>query len=55
MTLIVMMSWVVFWIDPAKFGPQIGLSVTAMLTLIAFQFTLTTSLPKVGYFTVLDQ
>lgn len=55
MTLIVLMSWVVFWIDPAKFGPQVGLSVTAMLTLIAFQFTLTTSLPKVGYFTVLDQ
>ena len=37
LTLIVMMSWVVFWIDPEKFGPQIGLSVTAMLTLIAFQ------------------
>jgi len=54
LTLIVMMSWVVFWIDPEKFGPQIGLSVTAMLTLIAFQFTLTTELPKLSYFTTLD-
>lgn len=52
--LIVVMSWAVFWIDPAKFGPQIGLSATAMLTLIAFLFATTNMLPALGYFTVLD-
>ena len=52
---ITMMSWVVFWISPERFGPQIGLSATSMLTLIAFQFSLTSELPKVSYFTLMDK
>jgi hypothetical protein len=52
--LIVAMSWAVFWINPAEFGPQIGLSATAMLTLIAFLFATTNMLPALGYFTILD-
>jgi len=53
--LIVAMSWTVFWVSPAQFGPQIGLSATAMLTLIAFQFALVNVLPRLAYFTVLDE
>jgi hypothetical protein len=53
--LIVMMSWAVFWINPEKFGPQIGISATSMLTLIAFQFALSAVLPKLSYFTVMDR
>jgi hypothetical protein len=52
--LIVAMSWAVFWINPAQFGPQIGLSATSMLTLIAFIFATTNMVPKIGYFTILD-
>ncbi len=52
--LIVAMSWAVFWINPAQFGPQIGLSATSMLTLIAFIFATTNMVPKLGYFTTLD-
>lgn len=52
--LIVAMSWTVFWIDPTNFGPQIGLSATSMLTLIAFMFSTTNMVPKLGYPTVLD-
>ena len=55
MVLIVVMSFAVFWISPERFGPQISLSVTAMLTLIAFQFLVASSLPKLSYFTVLDK
>jgi len=55
LALIVAMSWTVFWVSPAQFGPQIGMSATAMLTLIAFQFALVSVLPKLAYFTVLDQ
>ena len=44
----------IFWIDPAKFGPQIGLSATSMLTMIAFIFATTNMLPALGYFTILD-
>jgi len=53
--LIVFMSWVVFWINPAHFGPQIGMSATSMLTLIAFQFAMGNLLPRVNYFTRMDQ
>jgi hypothetical protein len=49
------MSWTVFWINPARFGPQIGLSATSMLTLVAFIFATTSMVPKLGYFTTLDQ
>ncbi len=53
--LIVFMSWAVFWINPVQFGPQIGLSATSMLTLIAFQFATKDILPKIPYFTILDR
>ncbi len=52
--LIVMMSWAVFWIDPAEGGTQIGVATTTMLTLIAFRFAIDTSLPKISYLTRLD-
>jgi len=53
--LIVFMSWCVFWINPAQFGPQIGLSATSMLTLIAFIFATTNMVPELGYLTLLDR
>ena len=46
LVLIVAMSWIVFWIDPAESGTQIGVSTTAMLTLIAFRFTIDGLVPK---------
>jgi gamma-aminobutyric acid receptor subunit beta len=49
------MSWTVFWIDPAQFGPQIGMSATSMLTLIAFQFAMANILPRLSYYTLLDK
>jgi hypothetical protein len=55
LSFIVMMSWAVFWINPVKFGPQLGISATSMLTLIAFQFALTGILPKLSYFTTMDK
>lgn len=55
LALIVAMSWSVFWINPAHFGTQIGLSATAMLTLIAFIFATSNVVPKLGYFTILDR
>jgi hypothetical protein len=52
--LIVLMSWCAFWMDPSQFGAQVGLSATAVLTLIAFIFATTNMLPRLGYFTRLD-
>jgi hypothetical protein len=52
--LIVAMSWVVFWIDPKEGGIQIGVSMSAMLTLIAYRFAIGADVPKVSYVTRMD-
>jgi hypothetical protein len=52
--IIVFMSWIVFWIDPQAVAPRISVSVTSMLTLIAYRFLLGGDLPKVSYLTRLD-
>jgi hypothetical protein len=52
--IIVFMSWVVFWLGPANVGPRLSVSVTSMLTLIAYRFLLGQSLPPVSYLTRLD-
>jgi hypothetical protein len=54
LTLIVFMSWAVFWIDPQQIA-RIGLSATAILTLIAYQFAFSSLLPRVSYLTRADR
>ena len=53
--LIVLMSYGVFWFPPGQIMPQITISVTAILSLITYEFTLQQSLPQVPYLTVLDK
>jgi cadmium resistance protein CadD (predicted permease) len=53
--MIVFMSWAVFWISPSQLGPQIGLSVTSMLTLIAYRFAIGNIVPNVDYLTRFDK
>jgi hypothetical protein len=52
--LILFLSWAVFWIDPSQVAAQIGVSGTAILTLIAFLFRLENILPPVSYLTHID-
>ena len=54
LTLIVFMAWTVFWIDPQNFGPQVGVSTAAALTLIAFLLSTRQLLPRVEYLTRAD-
>lgn len=54
LTLIVFMSYAVFWIDPANIGAQISLSSASILTLIAFYLHLSSILPPVPFPTRLD-
>jgi hypothetical protein len=54
LVLIVMMSWTVFWIDPATSNSQISVAVTSMLTLIAYRFAVDSQLPRLPYMTRLD-
>lgn len=52
--LMVMLSWTVFWIDPTELGAQVQISVTTILTVIAFAFAIQANLPKVPYLTFID-
>ena len=54
LVLIVMMSWMVFWIDPSLVATQISVSVTAMLTMIAYRFALGGLIPRLAFLTSLD-
>jgi hypothetical protein len=55
LALIVLMSYLVFYIDPEMLPSQVGLSTASVLTLIAFQFSLGYYLPRVAYLTRLDR
>lgn len=52
--LIVMMSWLVFWIDASLAASQISVAVTAMLTVIAYRFAMASMLPRLPFLTTLD-
>ena len=52
---IVLMAWLVFWIDPQFLPPQVGLSTASVFALIAFRFSLRSLLPKIDYMTYLDE
>ncbi|NRA98661.1 MAG: hypothetical protein HRU32_02400 [Rhodobacteraceae bacterium] len=52
---VVAMSWAIFWVPPKRFEFQIGLGATSMLTAIAFNLSISSQLPQLGYLTILDK
>jgi Neurotransmitter-gated ion-channel ligand binding domain/Neurotransmitter-gated ion-channel transmembrane region len=52
--LMVTLSWSVYWIDPKDLNSQVQISITTILTVIAFAFSISLSLPKVPYLTFID-
>lgn len=52
--LIIMMSWMAFWLDSSLSSSQISIATTSMLTLIAYRFIVTANLPKIAYMTRMD-
>lgn len=54
LVMIVLMSMLVFWMEPKEAGAQIGLAATSMLTLIAYRFMVGGKLPPVPYLTRMD-
>jgi len=55
MAIIVMLSWVVFWMTQEQLGRRAGISSTGMLTIIAYQFIIAGSLPRFPYLTMMDR
>lgn len=53
--LIVICATLVFYINPHFVEGRIGLAITALLTLVALQFTAAANLPDADYFTMLDK
>ena len=53
--IVVGMSWVIFWVPPSHFEFQIGIGATSMLTAIAFNLAISSTLPPVGYLTIMDK
>jgi hypothetical protein len=52
---IVAMSWVPRWINPKELGTNISIAATSFLTLVAYLFATSILLPRVNYFTRMDE
>ena len=53
--IIVSLTWVVFWMSDERLGRRAGVSSSGILTVIAYQFVTTSTLPRVSYLTVADR
>jgi hypothetical protein len=54
MSLIVFMSWTVFWLQPDIVPARIGISTASIFSLLALGFSIRLSLPEVSYMTRAD-
>lgn len=55
LSLIVLMAWCIFWLDPEAYRSQIAVGASAIFTLIAFQLSLGDTLPRISYLTSADK
>jgi neurotransmitter-gated ion-channel len=54
LVLIVVMSWLPFWVNPSDAGTQFSIASTTVLTLIAYRFVAAGYVPRLPYMTRLD-
>ncbi|HYK64637.1 MAG TPA: hypothetical protein VEY94_06815 [Patescibacteria group bacterium] len=52
--LMVFLSWAVFWIEAGDLSNQITVAVTTILTVIAFAFAISATMPRLPYLTYID-
>ncbi len=52
--LMVFLSWAVFWIEESDLSNQIQVAVTTILTVIAFAFAISATMPRLPYLTYID-
>lgn len=54
LTLLVMLTWSVFWMDEESLSDRINISFIGILSVVAYQFIVQDTMPAIGYFTLLD-
>ena len=52
--ILVAISWSVFWMVGDGLADRMSVSLTGILTIVAYQFVVADGLPKVSYFTLMD-
>jgi Neurotransmitter-gated ion-channel ligand binding domain/Neurotransmitter-gated ion-channel transmembrane region len=52
--LMVFLSWAVFWIEANDLSNQIQVAITTILTVIAFAFAISATMPRLPYLTYID-
>ena len=52
--LMVFLSWAVFWIEASDLSNQVQIAVTTILTVIAFAFAISATMPRLPYLTYID-
>ncbi len=52
--LMVFLSWAVFWIEASDLSNQIQVAITTILTVIAFAFAISATMPRLPYLTYID-
>lgn len=52
--IVVAISWIVFYMSEEALGRRAGVSSTGVLTVIAYQFVVSSALPRVPYLTQMD-
>jgi hypothetical protein len=55
LSLLVFVSWAAFWFEPVGLQPQISTCMASLIALVAFNFAIDFSLPKVAYLTLIDK
>jgi hypothetical protein len=52
--LMVVLSWAVFWVEARDLSNQVQIAITTILTVIAFGFAISATMPRVPYLTYID-
>ncbi len=55
LTLLALVAWASFWFEPVGLQPQISTCMASLIALVAFNFAIDFSLPKVTYLSLIDK
>lgn len=54
LTVLVLLMWAVFWLEVDNLSERLNLAFIGVLTIVAYQFMIDGSMPRVSYFTFTD-